>query len=485
VLSYSGWARVQEGLHHPNAWVRGLTILAICLAAGVPAGAVIGLLGALYGSAALIALVAGCLILRSVTAGLVVLVGVICLLPFAALPVNIGFAPTFLDLVLVLLFFVWITQLVTNKRIEFIASPPTVPVLAFLLLAVVSFISGLTHSRLTPNLLRHFFEILLSVLAFLLIINTVRTKAHLKTLIVALVLAGFAAAAVGVVLYFLPKELTVRLLSVLRIVRYPSGSNVLRYVEDNPELPLRATSTSVDPNVLGGTLIFVATITGAQAVAKKPLLPRGWLLSMLGVMVLCMVLTFSRGAFAGLTAALLLLGLLRHRQMLWAVAAIGLVVLVFPPAHAYVEHFVEGLRGQDLATQMRIGEYRDSLHVIARYPWFGVGFSGTPDIDIYLGVSCVYLLIAEEMGVLGLLAFLASLVAFFASFLSGRSTWSRDPDLEPVILGTCLGVAGAAVGGILDHYLFNLDFPHAATLLWLVVGLGTSAMRLASRERRA
>lgn len=473
---------MQQGLLHPKPWVRGLTIVIICLAAAAPAGAIIGLLGALYGTAALVALTAGYLMLRNVTAGLVILVCVICLLPFAALPVNIGFAPTFLDLVLVLLFFVWASQVVTNKQLEFIASPPTMAVLVFVLLAVVSFISGLTHSRLTPNLLRHFLEVLLSALVFLLVINTVRTKTQLKTVVMALVLAGFAAAGIGVVLYVLPQELTVRLLSALRIVRYPSGSSVLRFIEDNPDLPLRATSTSVDPNVLGGMLIFVTSITGAQAVANKPLLPRGLLLLMLGVMVLCMLFTFSRGAFVGLAVAFLLLGLLRHRQMLWAVAAIVVAMLIIPPGRVYVEHFLEGVRGQDLATQMRMGEYRDSLRVIARYPWFGVGFSGTPDIDIYLGVSSVYLLIAQEMGILGLLAFVAALVSFFASFVAARSSWSRDLELEPIVLGTCLAAVGAAVGGALDHYLFNLEFPHAAALLWLVVGLGASAIRMGGQR---
>ena len=35
------------------------------------------------------------------------------------------------------------------------------------------------------------------------------------------------------------------------------------------------------------------------------------------------------------------------------------------------------------------------------YPWFGVGFSGTPDIDTYLGVSNVYLLVAIFAALLG------------------------------------------------------------------------------------
>lgn len=484
-MSYLNWDTVQNGLSHRKAWVRALTIVGMCLAAGLPAGAIIGVLGALYGSAALIALVVGYLMLRSLLVGLFVLVGTICLFPFAALPVDVGFTPTFLDLVLLALFFVLVSRVVTRRDGEFIASSPTLWILVFLALAVVSFIVGLSHSSLTANIARHFGEILLSVLIFFVVINTVRTVDQLRTLMLALILGGTAAASIGVVLYFLPRDLTVRLLSLLRVVRYPTGLDVIRYIEDNPDLPLRATSTSIDPNVLGGMLIFVTGIAAPQVLASKPILPRRWLVPMLGMMGLCMILTFSRGSFGGLGVGLLLLGLLRYRRMLWLGLAGLIVMLIIPPAQVYVRHLVEGLRGQDLATQMRFGEYGDALILISRHPWFGVGFAGTPDIDTYLGVSNVYLLIAEEMGVLGLLAFVGALVAFLANFFSVRAQCDRDSELEPMLYGLSAAVAGAMVGGMLDHYLFNLNFPHAAALLWLVVGLGAVSIRLVGQQAQS
>jgi O-antigen ligase len=225
-------------------------------------------------------------------------------------------------------------------------------------------------------------------------------------------------------------------------------------------------------------LIFVTVPTAAQVFSEKPLLPRGWLMAMLATMSLCMVFTFSRSAFMGLMVGLALLGLLRYRKMLGLGLAIILLLLVLPPAQVYVQHFAQGVQGEDLATQMRFGEYKDALTLIARYPWFGVGFSGTPDIDTYLGVSSVYLLIAEEMGFVGLLAFFGAIVSFLGSFFLARPRIPRGSDLEPIVLGICLAVAGAVVGGALDHYLFNLDFPHAAALLWLAVGLGAAGIRL-------
>jgi O-antigen ligase len=476
------WDRLEQGLFHRKRWVRLLTIFGFCLAAGLPVGAIIGLAGGVYGSALLLALAIGYGMLRSTLLGLVTLVGVVCLLPFAALPINIGFSPTILDLVLLVVFFTWISRIVTHKEGEFVATIPTLPLLVFVALAVASFILGLSHSRLTSNVVRHFGEILLSVLLFFLVTNLLRTLSDLQVIVLALILAGFLAAVIGIVLYVLPDTMAIRLLSTLRVVRYPTGSGVLRYVEDDPTLPLRAISTSIDPNVLGGMLVFVTTLTATQTLAERPILPRPWLVLILVTMAVCLILTFSRGSLAGLVFALLLLGLLRYPRMLWLGVALALLILVLPVGRDYIRHFVEGVQGQDLATQMRFGEYKDALILISRYPWFGVGFTGTPDIDTYLGVSNVYLLIAEEMGFVGLAAFVTTLLSFLAKFFSMRNVARAGSELEPIMWGTCLAVAGGMAGGMLDHYLFNLDFPHAAALLWLFVGLGAVSMRLLAVE---
>jgi O-antigen ligase len=476
---------VQRGLVHRKVAVRLGTVLALCGLIGVPVGAVIGLAGGLYGSAFLLGLVVAYWMLRSLTVGLVIVIGVICLLPFAALPVDIGFAPTLLDLALGGVFFVWISRLVSRKDPEFIASSPIMGVLIFAALATGTFILGLSHAPLTVNVLRHFAEILMSILLFVLVINAVRTEEQLRIMVLALILAGFLAALIGVVLYLLPDTLTMRLLSLLRVVRYPTGSSVLRYIEDDPQLPLRATSTSVDPNVLGGMLIFVTTLTAAQAFCERPMLPRRWLLPMLATMVVCLILTFSRSSFGGLAVALFVLGLLRYRKLL-AIGALALLLLaLLPPAQAYVQHALEGIQFADLASQMRLGEYKDAFILIGRYPWFGVGFSGTPDIDTYLGVSSVYLLIAEEMGLIGLSVFVLTLGVFVGRFFVVALRREASPTLDPILLGACLAVVGGMVGGALDHYLFNLDFPHAAALMWLVVGLGSVCMRLSKLQTQA
>ena len=133
-------------------------------------------------------------------------------------------------------------------------------------------------------------------------------------------------------------------------------------------------------------------------------------------------LTYSRGSLVGLAAGLLVIGVLRYRKLLMLGVVGAVLLLLLPQAQAYVTHLVEGLQLQDRATLMRLGEYKDALALISRYPWFGVGFAGSPDADLYVGVSNLYLLMAEIMGVLGVAAFLIVIVTYLANLLQG---WRR------------------------------------------------------------
>jgi O-antigen ligase len=277
----------------------------------------------------------------------------------------------------------------------------------------------------------------------------------------------------------LPRDLAERLLVGLGAFGYPRAA-VLRFIEDDPSRPMRAIGTSVDPNVFGGMLAFIGGLIVPQLFVPGSWRRLGLAWGLLGVVGVALLLTFSRSSMFGLAAALAALGLLRHRRLLWLLLAGVLLVLLLPPTRVYVQHFLEGVRGEDLATQMRFGEYKDALILISRYPWLGVGFTGVPDVDIYLGVSSVYLLIAEETGLVGLSLFLATLLGFFA-YAWPRTALARrgDPHLEALILGTETAVLAGMIAGVLDHYLFNLAFPHASALLWTTVALGVTGAHLA------
>jgi O-antigen ligase len=465
-----------------GGWPVRLYIIGVCLLLGAAAGLLLALVSPLIVLALVAALAVGIAILRSVQIGLFVLVGVVCLLPFGAIPFSIGFYPTFLDVALLAVFGVWLARVLTRAQEGFLTSPLDLPILIFIFLAVVAFIAGSAHAGITKDTLRHFVEILIGVSLYFVVTNSIREYRQLRRIVLIIILAGFAASLMGVILYFLPRATTVRLLSMLRIFHYPSGWDVLRFVEDNPELPMRAISTSVDPNVLGGLLIMITSLAIPQVVARRPLLRRIWVAPMLATMALCLLLTFSRGAFVAIGAVAAFLGAIRYRRLLFVLVLAAVIVLLLPQTQEYIEHFRAGILIQDRATLMRLGEYKDALTLISRYPWFGVGFGGTPSIDLYIGVSNVYLLIAEEMGLIGLSSFLLIMGVFFAYAWHAWRRMETDSDAEPILLGLMMALLGAMVGGIVDHYFFNLDFPHSVSLFWLYLGLAVVAIKIGEKR---
>lgn len=472
--------RFESALFSPHR-ASAATARALLIGAGsLLAALLVVIAGPLYGTAVLVVAIFGLLMLRDIRWGLVALFGIIGLLPFATLPFKIGFTPTFLNVGMLAVYFVWIMRVVTRRDRELVGTPIGAAVLLFMLAAFFAFANGLRFSRPTMTVIRNFAELIMAIGLFFIIVNTLREKKDTELLARLIMLAGAAAAFIAVVFYVIPETATIRILNALGRFGYPGGAGALRYIEDDAANPMRAIGTMVDPNVLGGFLILMIGLTLPQLVSPAPLFRRSLVALFLLFEMLALYLTYSRGSLVGLAVGLLVIGVLRYRKLLPMAVVGALLLLLLPQTQAYVARFVEGIQLQDRATLMRLGEYRDALALISRYPWFGVGFAGSPDADLYVGVSNLYLLMGEIMGVLGVLVYLVVIASFLVSMWRA---WRQvaDPRQEALLLGVGAAVVGALVGGIFDHYLFNLVYPHMGVLFWAFIGLG---MAVAAQVRR-
>jgi hypothetical protein len=448
-------ARLASVLYNPDRRVATAARAGLFVAGAAVAVLVVAIAGPLYGVAAFIALIAGLLMLRDLRWGLLALFAVIGVLPFATLPFKIGFTPTFLDLAVLALYLVWIVRIATRRQRELVGTSLDAPVLIFLLLAVFAFANGLRFGRPTATTIRNFAELALGIGFFFLLVNNLRDQADLDFITRLILLAGLAAATIAVIFYVIPDTWTIRVLDALARFGYPGGAGALRYIEDDPANPMRAIGTMVDPNVLGGFMILVAGLAAPQVVSPQPIFRCRWIALILGVELLALYLTYSRGSLAGLAAGLLLIGLLRYRKLLLIAAAGAALLLLLPPAQAYVAHFIEGIQLQDRATLMRLGEYKDAFALIGRYPWFGVGFAGSPDADLYVGVSSVYLLMAEEMGLVGVAAFLAVVIGFMGSLWGA---WRRVARVR----GGATAHENVMLSGLTNHSPLRTDSSEAS-----------------------
>lgn len=422
-------------------------------------------------------------ILRDVDLAFVVVLAVIALLPFAAIPLNRGFNPTLLDLALGALYLIWIARHVSREPAVRSPAPLDVAVALLVGLMLVALVAGLRHGLPTANQLRAFGELVLATGLFFIVNDLVTDRRRLRRVFLALVGLGTAAAAIGLALYALPAIRQIQLLSLLRVLDYPSGPAVLRYLNDDPTRLQRATGTSVDPNSFAGMLVLVTALLAPQLVSRAPLLRRRWTAAMTVILCLALVATVSRGALLGLAAAVVVVGLARDRRLLGVGLLVGLGLLglaqLLPWTSAYVGHFGAGLLAEDRATRMRLGEYKDAVRLIGRYPWLGIGFGQPQDVDLYRGVSSLYLIIAETMGVLGLGVFLGVIGALCAQLALAWRAMGGD-GLRAVVLGGLAALCAVLTTGWFDHYVFT--YPHAFALLWLIIGLATSASRVAAAE---
>ncbi len=473
MLSSTGAARAGRAWAH-SAWATvglasGLALLlGVLVAVATPLAVVAGLLGA----------VALALVLARPLLGLFGFVGVVATLPFGVIPVQAGAQLTFVDAVLIATFASFLARLPALARQPggLRCGRPGAWLLGFVLVASVAFVLGSGTSGAAPELLRRFAKLLASMLLFFVALNLVRSRATLEGLVRALMVAGALVGGVGTVLWLLPPSTQLAALSALRVVGYPTA-DVLRYIpgpNDTYTSQLRATGTAVDPNVFGGTLMLALGLITLQWVARERLFSRPVLLA-LGLPALAGVLvSFSRASWLGLAAGVLAVGSARARR-LWLVVPVALALMLLTPGgQVAAQRFVAGFSSSDPATALRLGEYRNALTLIQRYPLLGIGFGVSPDIDVTTGVSSVYLLVGEQTGLVGLGVYAGALLAVLASGVRTLGA-VRDERLRGVVSGLLAAFVAALVAGLLDHYFANLAFPHAVALFWLYAALLVAA----------
>jgi hypothetical protein len=469
---------------------RRLYAILIGLAIGAVGGGV-GLLIALFdpliAAGAILGTLAALFILTNVSAALYALIAVVALLPFGTFPVKIAFTPTLIDGALGAFVLVYLFQWMTGRRTLFRLTPVYAPLLLYVGWVILSFVLGLRYAAPTAQILRQFAETLLSIGTVFILVDLLRDRESLRRLLI--VVAGLAAveAAAALALYVMPDAAADRTLIRLARLGYPAAG-VIRYVEDNPELAERAIGTWVDPNAFGGFLVIMAAMIAPQLFAREPLLRPRWLWwGAFGAVALALLLTQSRASMLALALAILFISLFRGYRKFLLLILLGFIgLLVLPQTQGYLFRFVEAFTGSDLSTQMRLGEYGDAFRLIRQYPLTGVGFTGTPSADLYTHAASMYLIMANQIGLVGVAIFASTMIGVFAYGLRAyrhlRDNPLVDKRMSAILLGVHAALLAALLNGTADLYFFRLDFQGSITLFWLTVALALASSRLALEE---
>lgn len=225
------------------------------------------------------------------------------------------------------------------------------------------------------------------------------------------------------------------------------------------------------PNILGSLMVLLIPMAAGLFFAASKPLEKLLFLGSAGAMCLCLLFTFSRGAWLGLAVAAFVYFAIKDKRLLVPIVVLGLLAVIFVPS--ITGRITYMLSSQYVASSIkggRLGRLEAGLEILRSNLWIGVGlgrFGGAVAMNNIPGsyyMDNYYLKTTLEMGIVGLMAFLALIFSLLS--------WSRRVLLSvrgstkyELVLGAFAGMCG-----VLFHNLFEnvFEVPMMVTYFWLL-----------------
>ncbi|MDI3298892.1 MAG: O-antigen ligase family protein [Bacillota bacterium] len=266
-------------------------------------------------------------------------------------------------------------------------------------------------------------------------------------------------------------------------------------VETSPGIRARVYGALENPNVYAQYLVLLlapalALLVSRETRARLRGRPWWWLAGATLLMLAGLVLSFSRGGWLSFAfAAGLLLLLLEPRWLLYGAAAGVLALLAVTPLR---ERFLSAFTLADSSNSFRVYIWTGVLAMIRAYWLFGAGLGLRTFQFVYphwmiTGIVALsshnqYLEITAELGVVGLIAYLALGLRTFQVAWNAWRRWSgREPWRAAAAAGTLAAVLGNMAHGFVDTSWYS---PRVVMLFWLITG-AAGALRAAAERGQA
>jgi len=324
------------------------------------------------------------------------------------------------------------------------------------------------------------------VLFAIVILNSVTTRRQFDALIYAFVVSGAFVSIYGIYQYLFGAV----------------GATAWLDSEMFSDIGVRVYSTLENPNVLAMYLLLVIPFAAASIFVAKRAVPRLFFTGCLGVMLICMLLTFARGGWLGLIAAAAIFLIMLDRRFI-IVGIAGLIILYFMLPDVILSRFLSIGDVGDSSTSYRMSIWLATIEMLRDYWFTGIGPGTAAFNSVYplYGFNTVvaphshnlYLQIMCDAGISGIVVFLAILFTYFRALCSAvsRSTGTAPParrqppdsalkmentgkDKSSKILqiAAISGVGGFLVQGFTDYSFYNY---RVTLVFWAVLGVGALA----------
>ena len=305
------------------------------------------------------------------------------------------------------------------------------------------------------------------ILFAVVLYNAVSTRGQLDLLLTAVVLAAAAVSCLGILQY---------------IFRWGYQSEAWVDSDMFSTIQFRVSSTLKNPNMLGQYLILMVPLGGAKLLTAKDWKNRVFWFGCCGVLCLCMLLTFSRGAWLGLLfAGAAFFVLLNPRLMLLFPAALVGLYFALPPS--VIERFTSIGNLSDASTSYRVYIWMGTLAMLKDYWLCGIG-PGTDAFNMvypaysFNGIIAphshnLFLQIVSDAGVAALGVFVIVLFVYFRMMCAALHR-ERDWTSRLLQIACTAGVFGFMVQAMTDYSFYNYL---VLFVFWVYLALGALCAR--------
>ena len=383
-----------------------------------------------------------------------------CLLPAAAAPVL----PTMAVLGLTAIAYCSLALNLVRDRNRRLAWAPTN---RYILLYAAIYMAGTLfsvnlRSSLNPGLLTVCF-----VLFSLVLFNAVDSRNQLDVLLDGVVLVGAAVAAYGILQYM-----------------FRWGYQSASWVDSDmfSSIEFRVPSTLDNPNMLGQYLILMVPVGAAKLLSARDWPRRLLYLGCCALMCVCMILTFSRGAWLGLLfAGAVFVVLLNPRLILLAPAALAALWFLLP--ETVISRFTSIGDMTDGSTTYRVSIWLGTLDMLKHYWLCGIGPGDEAFNRVYPAFSYnsinaphshnLFLQLVCDAGITALAVFLILIFVYFRMMCAALH---REKDWTSRMYQTAFtgGVCGFLVQAMTDYSFYNY---RVLFIFWAYLALGALSAR--------
>jgi O-antigen ligase len=297
------------------------------------------------------------------------------------------------------------------------------------------------------------------ILFYFVFINVITSKKQLYTMLYLFIIAGTIASIYGIYQYMVGDL-------------YSQAWLDKEMFED---IKMRVYSTFANPNVFGEYLLLVIPIGVSLFWTEKGIIKKLFLLGSVGITLIALILTISRGCWLGILFSLMILALIIDRRLIF----VGIAMLLIAPfvlPESILERFMSIGNMGDTSTSYRVFIWMGTIAMLKDYWFSGIGlgissFNSVYPIYAFNGISAphshnLYLQMIVEYGLVGLIVFVGVIYYFYKTIVI-----SLIKKKNIVLAGILCGVSGFLLQSLTDHSWYNY---RVLLIFWIVYAIGIS-----------